>query len=120
VPKFKVEIERIVESGLPPNPFRALTIDLSRTSRSLVRSWEFEAKDEAEVRRLFKEAQEQKLPNVVGFRLRSITLSERDPNALKNRRQECTCVGLCKGPEGLGEGWVCAMGRTAASARTSL
>jgi len=37
---------------------------------------------------------------------------ERDPDALKKRQQPCTCTGACRGPEGLGEGWVCAMGRT--------
>lgn len=33
----------------------------------------------------------------------------RDPNALKNRKQPCTCTGSCRGPEGLGEGWVCGL-----------
>lgn len=36
-------------------------------------------------------------------------------NALQLRRQECTCLGNCNGPDGLGEGWVCSLqvGRTA-------
>lgn len=25
------------------------------------------------------------------------------------KRQICTCTGRCKGPQGLGPGWVCAM-----------
>lgn len=33
----------------------------------------------------------------------------RDPDALKKRRQPCTCTGSCRGAEGLGEGWVCGL-----------
>jgi hypothetical protein len=28
-------------------------------------------------------------------------------------RQECTCTGTCRGPEGLGKGWRCALGKEA-------
>lgn len=70
--RFRVELERVVESGLPKNPFAARHIGFDRTSRVLVRTWEFDAKSAAAVRWLLKRAQEQDLPNVRGFRLRSI------------------------------------------------
>lgn len=71
--KFKVTIERVVESGLKGrNPFHPIHVSIDATSRVACRVWEFEAKDEAEVRKLFKEAQDQNLPNVRGFTLRSI------------------------------------------------
>ncbi len=28
---------------------------------------------------------------------------------IKSNRQVCTCLGFCKGTEGLGDGWVCAL-----------
>jgi hypothetical protein len=31
----------------------------------------------------------------------------------KDTRMECTCLGTCKGPEGLGPNWRCALGRSA-------
>lgn len=72
MPKFRVSIQRVVKSGLPPNPFVPIQISMSARSRSLVRVWEFDAKDEAEVRRLFKEAQDQDAPYVRGFTMRSV------------------------------------------------
>lgn len=30
-------------------------------------------------------------------------------SSISNRRQPCTCTGSCRGPEGLGEGWVCCL-----------
>lgn len=67
--KFKVEIESLVRRR---NPFRPIHLSLDDKSTYLIRSWEIEAKNEAEARRLFKEAQDKKLPNVIGFTLRSI------------------------------------------------
>lgn len=73
--KFRVSLHRCVESGLPGrNPFRVQlsNISLDVKSRYSVRTWEVYAKSEAEVRRLYEEAVEQKLPNVRGYSIRSI------------------------------------------------
>jgi hypothetical protein len=29
--------------------------------------------------------------------------------ALMRREQPCTCTGSCRGPKGLGEGWICSL-----------
>jgi hypothetical protein len=73
VPKFRVELERPAPREFFRNPFRAPMPSVGATIPMRVRSWEFEAKDEAEVRRLLQEAQDQDIDNVRGFRLRSIT-----------------------------------------------
>lgn len=78
VAKFRVEIERVVKSDLGRNPFHPIHISMNMTSQSRVRVWEFEAKDEADARRLFKEAQDMDLPNVRGFTLRSVKLLDGD------------------------------------------
>lgn len=65
----------IIKHGKLPegtNPFRA-NIYAMGMSPSVERSWEFEADDEAEVRRLFNEAQDAGIPHVVGFELANIT-----------------------------------------------
>ena len=70
MPKFKVELERPAPSeGQTRNPFVG---GICGNITMSIRSWEFEAKDEAEVRRLLDEAIAQNIPNVRGYRLRSI------------------------------------------------
>lgn len=73
--KFLVELQRCVRSGLGNrNPFavQLSNISLDLKSTYSVRSWEIEAKNEAEVRRLYQEAVEQKIDNVRGYVIRSI------------------------------------------------
>jgi hypothetical protein len=74
VAKFKVQLERpCANDGRPKNPF--LIADIFNPNyrlRSLVREWEIEAKDEAEVRELVRQAHEADIDNVRGFRLRQI------------------------------------------------
>lgn len=41
-------------------------------TQSTIRMWEFEAKDEVEVRKFYNEAKERNLPHVRGFELCSI------------------------------------------------
>jgi hypothetical protein len=53
-----------------PNPFLAPMPEPGKTVQMSVREWEFEAKDEAEVRRLLREAEN--FPTVRGYTLRSI------------------------------------------------
>ena len=75
MPKFRVELQRCVESGVPGrNPFRVQLSNMSLDSKSTysVRSWEIDAKSEKEVRKFYKEAVEQNLPNVRGYTIRSI------------------------------------------------
>jgi hypothetical protein len=58
----------------PPNQNPFLIRDVFAVRGNVrYRTFEFDAKDEAEVRRLYTEAQKQRLPNVVGFDLCSIT-----------------------------------------------
>lgn len=74
MPMFKVELERRIfgygEGNRNPflggMPTPGKTVDMS------IRSWEFEAKDEAEVRALLAEAKSKDLGNVRGYHLRSI------------------------------------------------
>lgn len=55
------------------NPFIPLSI-LANTNSPNLRIWEFEAKDEEEVRRLYNEAKASGLPLVQGFQLHEIKL----------------------------------------------
>lgn len=85
--KFRVELHRRMRddySGMPdPNPFlRAMPSDGANVNMA-VRSWEFEASDEAEVRRLLREAYAADVPGVQGFTLRSI---ERIPGSRSERQ----------------------------------
>lgn len=57
--------------GREINPFRIRDIFGVRAMRNY-RIWEFEAADEAEVRRLYDEAKREDLPNVRGYSLASI------------------------------------------------
>jgi hypothetical protein len=76
VAKFRVELHRRARqdySGMPdPNPFlRPMPSDSARVNMS-VRAWEFEADDEAHVRKLLQEAYDSDVPGVDGYTLRSI------------------------------------------------
>jgi len=76
VAKFRVSLHRRMRedySGMPePNPFlRGMPGDGARVNMA-VRMWEFEASDEAEVRKLLQEAYDTDIPGVRGFTLRSI------------------------------------------------
>lgn len=85
MPRFKVALHRRIRenySGPDPNPFLAPLPAPGRTHAMSVREWEFEARDEAEARRLLKEAQDAGVSNVRGYSLRSIEqipLSESAP-----------------------------------------
>lgn len=72
MPKFKVELERPAANNKAVNPFARRFIADTDMITMRVRSWEFDADDEAHVRRLLKEAQEADLPEIRGFTLRSI------------------------------------------------
>lgn len=76
MPMFRVELDRrLFRPGEHNrNPFYASIPAPGKTIEMSVRSWDFEAKDEAEVRKLLTDAQEQGIGNVRGYRLRSITL----------------------------------------------
>lgn len=75
MPRYRVELEGppIRPVGMAPrNPF--LVRDISRlTEQRLVRTWEFAADSEQEVRRLLDVARAFDLENVRGFNLRSIS-----------------------------------------------
>lgn len=74
MPLYRVKLARRVPLvDVPRNPFLAC-IDVLKPipCSTTYREWEFKARSEREVRRLLKEAQEQRLPNVVGFELESI------------------------------------------------
>jgi hypothetical protein len=70
MPIFRVKIEKPVQSSRMRNPFRP--ISMNSKINTYVRVWEFEAKDEAEVRMYFEEAKKADLPNVKGYELKSI------------------------------------------------
>lgn len=71
MPLFKVTLEcSMPKHGPMWNPFHPNA--MMGTTRVALRSWEFEAADEAEVERLYQEAMQAKLPQVVGFAIRNI------------------------------------------------
>jgi hypothetical protein len=75
MPKFRVELKEdhpVGKHGQPLNPFAIR--DPFHAARRRFRVWEFEAKDEAEVRALYNDAKARDLENVRGFELHSITL----------------------------------------------
>lgn len=41
--------------------------------------------------------------------LRSLPPSPPSRRTLADREQPCTCTGSCRGPKGLGEGWICSL-----------
>lgn len=73
MPMFRVELHRpsVRYGERDPNPFLRDIWNIPPRPVT-VRSWEIEAKDEAEVRAYLDEAYKQKLPNVQGFTLRLI------------------------------------------------
>jgi hypothetical protein len=75
MPRFRVELHRRIRDNYhspEPNPFLAPIPAPGRTNSMSVRSWEFEAKDEDEVRKLLQEAHDKGIANVQGYSLRSI------------------------------------------------
>lgn len=75
MPRFKVALHRRIRDNYhspEPNPFLAPLPAPGRTHSMSVREWELDARDEAEVRRLLKEAQDTGVANVRGYSLRSI------------------------------------------------
>ena len=63
-----------------PNDFNPFKIKLSESKHKyplIVKTWEFEAKSEAECRRLFEEAKDSGVTEVIGFKLDSV---EKVPN----------------------------------------
>lgn len=76
MPIFKVALHRPVRKnrhGMPdPNPFVASLPAAGRKSNWIVREWTFEARDEAEVKKLLSEAYGSGIEGVRGFTLRSI------------------------------------------------
>jgi hypothetical protein len=82
VPKFRVELKEdhaIGRHGQPRNPFAFR--DPFAAARRRYRVWEFEAKDEADVRRLYNEAKAANVENVRGFDLHSITQLDASPDS---------------------------------------
>lgn len=74
MPLYRVQLVRHIPIvDMPRNPFLA-SIDVLEPipCRTVTREWEFEARSEKEVRRLLKEAFDQRLPNVKGFHLGSV------------------------------------------------
>lgn len=71
--RYRVSLEKVLSDMR--NPFLAFKTAESfegATTKVLVRTWEFEAKNEQEVRRLFAEAQQAGIEHVKGMRIRSI------------------------------------------------
>ena len=96
MPMFKVELDRRIfaPGEIPRNPFLAGMPQLGATHEVSVRAWEFEAKDEKEVRRLLDQAYKQDLPNVRGYKLRSITrLPEKASADGRGPNGECPVCG---------------------------
>jgi len=68
MPLFKVTLRK--EKGKYKNPFKPIHFNLTDTVEVEGRSWELEAKDEDDVKKLLEEAGDH--PNVRGFYLHSI------------------------------------------------
>lgn len=68
---FKVTISRFDLVDPPRNPF-LMRIENFGPGRTTTRTFEFEAENKTECRRLFKEAQDERMSNVVGFTLDKI------------------------------------------------
>lgn len=88
MPMFKVELHRPARksyNGMPePNPFLASLPAPGRKSNWIVRAWTFEAKDEAEVKKLLGEAYGAGIEGVRGFSLRSIEIVTSDAAGEQN------------------------------------
>lgn len=73
--RFRVSLEKCLPDPTIRNPFLAFRTAESfegATVKVLVRTWEFEAEDEQEVRRLFDEAKQDGVSQVQGMHIRSI------------------------------------------------
>lgn len=73
--KYRVSLERILPGPAIRNPFTAFRTAetfYGATCKVLVRTWELDATDEADVRRLLDEARAENVPGVQGMKLRSI------------------------------------------------
>lgn len=73
--RYRVSVERVLPDPRVRNPFRQFRTAESigdATCKVLVRTWEFEAKDECEVRKLFEEAKQSGEPKLLGMKLRAI------------------------------------------------
>lgn len=73
--RYRVSAEKVLPDSTFRNPFLAFRTAEAfegATSKVLVRTWEFDAKDEQEVRRLFEEAKREREPQVQGMSIRSI------------------------------------------------
>lgn len=88
VARFKVCLHRRISDSyksMPdPNPFLAPIGADGKTVSMSVREWEFDAEDEADVRRLLDEAYDAQVPGVIGYTLRSI---ERVPETVSEVRK---------------------------------
>jgi hypothetical protein len=85
VPKYRVELREdhvIGKHDQPINPFHIRDL-LNHRARRRARIWEFEAKDEDEVRRYYREAKAADLEGVRGFDLYSVALAATDRTADK-------------------------------------
>lgn len=80
MPLFRVELERIAGGQKIRNPFAIRDIWAMPPVRKIIRTWDVKARSAKAVRKLLDEAFEQKLPNVQGFRLRSIARVESPSN----------------------------------------
>jgi hypothetical protein len=81
VRRFRVSLEKILPDPEIRNPFLAFrTAESFENARCkvLVRTWELDAADEDEVRRLFEEVKRDGEPQVMGMKIRSI--EEISPN----------------------------------------
>ena len=74
MPLYRVQlVRRVPLVKMPSNPFSAhLDVLKPIPCRDTYREWEFKARSEKHVRRLFEEAQKQRVNNVVGFEIHSI------------------------------------------------
>lgn len=74
MPLYRVQLVRHIPLvDMPRNPF-SLGIDVLKPipCRAIYREWEFTARSEKQVRRLFDEAQKARVSNVIGFTIASI------------------------------------------------
>lgn len=75
MPRFTVTLQRRLRDNCnrpAPNPFLAPLPHPDKKCTMSIRTWNFEAKDEAECRRLLDEAYAAGIPGVQGYTLRSI------------------------------------------------
>jgi len=103
VRRFRVSLEKILPDPDIRNPFLAFrTAESFEHARCkvLVRTWEFDAADEDEVRRLFEEAKRDGEPQVQGMKIRNI--EEIPQTRPLHPTPQCRKCGYDGGPIG---GW---------------